>query len=68
MFILERVRRGRKEGSQADSMLSLELDVGLDLHYPETMIWAETKSQMLNQWSHPGAPLSFHSEITGHHS
>ena len=36
---------------------SSEHDVGLELTKNcKTMIWAETKSQMLNQLSHPGAP------------
>ena len=36
--------------------VSMEPDVGLELMNHEIMIWAEIKSWMLNQLSHPGAP------------
>ena len=59
----EREREGEREKeSQAGSALSLwspvsaEPDVGLELTNHEIMTWAETKSQMLNGRSHPGAP------------
>ena len=42
-----------EEESQEDSMLIVEPDTGLHL-----MIWAKTKSQMLNQLSHPGASMT----------
>ena len=37
--------------------------VGLDLTTQEIMTWAETKSQMLNWLSHPGAPVALNSYI-----
>ena len=36
--------------------VSTEPDAGLELKNREIMIWAETKSQMLNWLNHPGAP------------
>ena len=51
-----------KEGdreSQAVSALSAvstEPDAGLEVMNGETMIWAKTKSRLLNQLNHPGVP------------
>ena len=54
------MRRGGAEREerefQAVSVLSAEPDVGLEPTNHEIMTWAETKSWMLNQLSHPGAP------------
>ena len=36
--------------------VSTESDVGLEPTSHEFMTRAENQSQMLNQWSHPGAP------------
>ena len=52
----EGVRGGRRRGGkefQADSKLSVEPSVGLDLMTYEIMTWAITKNQILNQLSHP---------------
>ena len=38
-------------------MASTEPDVGLELTNCEMVTWAEVKSQMFNQLSHPGAPV-----------
>ena len=49
------------ENPQADSLLSPEPDMELDLTTHEIMTWAKTKSQMPNQLSHPGTwILSFY--------
>ena len=47
----------------ADSAHSTQPDLGAWSHNPEIMIWAETKSQMLNQLSHPGTPSYYFDEI-----
>ena len=38
---------------------SAEPDIGLELRNGEITTWAETKSWMLNQLSHPGSPVVF---------
>ena len=43
--------------SQAGSTLSPEPDVELDPTNCEILTWAEIKIWMLNQLSHPGAPV-----------
>ena len=43
----------REKNLQADSLLSLELNVGLKSHNPEIMTPAEIMSQMLNLPRHP---------------
>ena len=48
--------RGRERIPGRLSTVSMELDVGLELTNHEIMTWAEIKSWMLNQLSHPGAP------------
>ena len=49
--------RGRGRESQAASSLSAQSPMpGSSSQNRETMSWAETKSRMLNQLSHPGAP------------
>ena len=58
---VERAQRDREretENPQVGSALA-EPDAGLDLTNCEIMTWAETKSQMLNQLSHPGASKDF---------
>ena len=50
---------GSAEGegeSQVDSTPSAQC--GAQSHDPEIMPWAKINSQMLNQLSHPGAPIS----------
>ena len=61
LFIWERQcapisrRRGRGRGDpQANSLLSVELDLGLDVTTQVIMSWDESLSQMLNQLNHPG--------------
>ena len=49
-------RRAEGENLQADFLLSTEPDVGLNPMTHEIMTWTVTKSQTLNQLSHPGAP------------
>ena len=62
MFVyVERERASTSEGgaereSQADSILCMEPDVGLDCTNHEIMTRAEIKSWTLNQLNHPGAP------------
>ena len=59
MCASDRRGRGREGGgkeSQADSILSVEPDTGLELNDPKIMTWAKTKSQTLNQLKQPGAP------------
>ena len=53
---MEEEHRGKKRESQTDNT---DPDGGVELINHEIMIWAETKSQMLNQLSHPGAPVLF---------
>ena len=59
-FERENVRRsmgggkGQWEILQADSLLSVEPDEGLNPRTHEVMILVETKSQTFNQLSHPG--------------
>ena len=53
---------GEGEGgreSQADSMLSVDPNLGLNLIALGNMTGAEIKSQMLNHWHHQGTPLRF---------
>ena len=45
---------GAEEKGQADSALSSEPDMGLDLR---VLIWAEIESRMLNQLSCLGSPV-----------
>ena len=49
---LGEAQREKEREHQADSPVSVEPDSGLN---PKIMIRAETKSQMLNRLSHPGA-------------
>ena len=49
--------RERERKFQAASTLSAEPDTGLNLTNHEIVTWAEIKSRMLNQLSHPGAPI-----------
>ena len=53
--------QGGAEGKnpQADSMRSVEPNVGLDPMTHEITTWAKTKSQMLTQLSHPGTSTFF---------
>ena len=51
--------RGRERIPSRLCTVSSEPDVGLKLINYEIMIWAEIKSQMLNQLSHPGTPLRY---------
>ena len=48
--------RGRERIPSSLHTVSIEPDVGLDPMNCEIMIWAKTKSQMLNWMSHPSAP------------
>ena len=41
---------------EADSLLSVEPDEGLDIKTTEIMTWAEARSWTYNQLSHPGTP------------
>ena len=50
-------KRGRERTPSRLCTDSTEPDAGLDLRNLEIMTWAEIKSQMLNQLSHPGAPI-----------
>ena len=64
----QKEREGESE-SQEDFPLSMEPDMGSNSTTHEIMIhvmttWAEIKSQMLNQLSHPGALLEIPFEIT----
>ena len=54
-------RRGLEEERECPSRLCIivESNMGLKLTNLEIMTWAEIKSQMLNQLSHPDAPLNF---------
>ena len=69
MFIFERDRewvgRGRERGRQRIPRglhtVSAQPNVGLELMNCKTMTWAEIKGRMLNQLSHPGAPISLSS-------
>jgi len=47
----------RKEEGQADSMLSVELDLRAQSHDPEIMTGVEIRSWTLNRLSHPGTPI-----------
>ena len=46
----------RERESQAGSTVSTKLNEGLNPTNCGIMTWAETKSQLLNQLSHPGTP------------
>ena len=52
---------GGAENRKQASAVSTEPDTGLDPTNPEIMTGAETKSQILNQLSHPGTPTATHS-------
>ena len=55
----ERERGREREGERVPSRfctVSAELPAGLEPTNCEIMTWVETKSQMLNQLSHPSAP------------
>ena len=54
----ERGRRSRGREYPSRLLLSTEPDVGLDLMSYEIRIRSKPKSQMLNQLSHPGTPVS----------
>ena len=63
LFILRHRERTSREGAEREgissrlcTVISVEPNVGLELTNCEVMFWAEIKSQMLNQLSHPGAP------------
>ena len=51
---------GQREREKENPKQSLhyQIDVGLNLTNHKTMIQAKTYSRILNQMSHPGAPLS----------
>ena len=51
--------RGRERIQSRLHTISMEPDEGLKLLSHEVMTRAETKSQMLNQLSHPGAPVKY---------
>lgn len=48
----------RERESQADSFLSAEPNMGLDLMTPKIWTQAKTKSPLLNPLSYPGTPSS----------
>ena len=50
----EREGKAGRKASQADSVLSMEPEKGLNLTTPEIITWVETKSHMLNQVNWPG--------------
>ena len=56
--------RGRERIPSRLHTLSAEPDVGLEVTNREIVTWAESKSQMLNRLSHPGAP-KLHSQRKG---
>ena len=64
LFILEREREqavGRSRGKGRENISSRlytehGAQCGFQSHNPEIMTWAKTKSQLLNQISHPDAP------------
>ena len=62
----ERAQVGEGQRERIPSRLhtvSTEPDVGFNPLHPEIMTWAETKSQMLRQLSHPGAPIGLFSTL-----
>ena len=48
----------RERESQADSPTEYQAQRRAQSYSPEIIIWAEIKSQMLNQLNHAGAPES----------
>ena len=52
-------RRGRQRIPSRLHAVSTEPNVGLDPTNHEVMTGAETESQRLNRWSHPGANCPF---------
>ena len=61
-WVRERSRE-RETDCEASSTLSIEPNAGLNRTTPGIMTWAKTKSQMLNQLSHPGTLVDITNDI-----